>query len=873
MGVKWYFRSFLFFVLLLALMLVVPVLNASSAAIFGTELFSPEPQINRTRRNAADNHNSGALGFGTESIMADAQNVAVVGHIGGDANAVAVQGKYAYVGVGPTLAVFDISEPELPHIIGKTPPFPGIVQALVADGNLVYIAAGRAGLRIVDASNPTRPVEIGRYDTPGDALSVDIEGSHAYVADKDGGLSIINIGDPTSPDETAHYEIMDSYTYDVAVANDLAFIAAGWSGLRVIDVSDPAFPQEVGFSYDVGYSREVDVLGSYAYVTDGHLNVLDVSDPSAPTRTGIAEIPSGASDLIVVGDFAYVAGGNLAIFNVTNPQAPQRVGTFKTPRSARGVAVAGNKAYVSGGGLAVIDTAEASKPVMIGYYETPEAARHIALSGGFAYVTIGGGGLHIVDIANPSEPVEVGFTNAVEGPDDVAVDDNYAYVTENYGLGIVNVSDPSAPVKSGFQETPSIARHVALDGNYAYVATGGSGLRIVNLGDPAQPFESGYFVMPGEGLGVDVDGNYVYYLDEGLHVIDVADPANPAGKGFYRDWSGQDIEVAEKYAYISAGDETGGGRLHIIDVGDPEAPAETASFPMTEPATGVAISEDLAYVAYRSNIIEEPYFDSGLRVVDITNRAIPAGAGHYDTAGTGFDVATDGNYAYFADANGGLLILAYSDIAPEHGRILIDKVSEPRADSQSFNFILSGGPDVVEQDFELTDADAPWNSGDLLPGTYSVSEELPEGWDLRRVVCSDGSDPLNIDLEADELVICTFTNSKKGQIVVDLVTDPAGDETRFPFNLSGGPDGVSKDFTLNDTSPPWNSGLLKVGRYSLQETAPAGWIMTAATCDDGSAPAAIQLDAGESVKCTISYSQAWVNYLPIVTNGYGKVHH
>jgi len=39
---------------------------------------------------------------------ADAQNVELVGQIGGFSYSVAVQGNYAYLGVGPKLAVLDI---------------------------------------------------------------------------------------------------------------------------------------------------------------------------------------------------------------------------------------------------------------------------------------------------------------------------------------------------------------------------------------------------------------------------------------------------------------------------------------------------------------------------------------------------------------------------------------------------------------------------------------------------------------------------------------------------------------------------------------------------------------------------------------------
>jgi hypothetical protein len=47
---------------------------------------------------------------------ADAQNVELLGQIGGATYAIAVQGDYVYLGVGPRLMVMDVSSPANPTI-------------------------------------------------------------------------------------------------------------------------------------------------------------------------------------------------------------------------------------------------------------------------------------------------------------------------------------------------------------------------------------------------------------------------------------------------------------------------------------------------------------------------------------------------------------------------------------------------------------------------------------------------------------------------------------------------------------------------------------------------------------------------------------
>jgi len=47
---------------------------------------------------------------------------------------------------------------------------------------------GKAGLRVLDLSDPTAPREVGAYDTSGYAKGIHVAGMYTFVGDWSGGL-------------------------------------------------------------------------------------------------------------------------------------------------------------------------------------------------------------------------------------------------------------------------------------------------------------------------------------------------------------------------------------------------------------------------------------------------------------------------------------------------------------------------------------------------------------------------------------------------------------------------------------------------------------------------------------------------------------
>jgi hypothetical protein len=181
------------------------------------------------------------------------------------------------------------------------------------------------------------------------------------------------------------------------------------------------------------------------------------------------------------------------------------------------------------------------------------------------------------------------------------------------------------------------------------------------------------------------------------------------------------------------------------------------------------------------------------------------------------------------------------------GHLIVQKTTVPAADATSFTISASGSgtitgggagsvTDATDKDYEVT------------PGTYSVSETVPNGWTKTGDTCQ------NVAVAAGETKTCLLTNTKQGHIIVKKVTVPASNTTTlFSFTTTG--TGYTTGFNLTNGQSN-DSGVLSPGGYSVAETALTGWDNTSAVCDGtGNTPASITLAAGQTVTCTFTNTQ------------------
>ena len=96
---------------------------------------------------------------------------------------------------------------------------------------------------------------------------------------------------------------------------------------------------------------------------------------------------------------------------------------------------------------------------------------------------------------------------------------------------------------------------------------------------------------------------------------------------------------------------------------------------------------------------------------------------------------------------------------------------------------------VFNPDLSTTLDDGQSDSFDLAPGTYLVSELVPDGWTVTAIDCGGGivtgQTTTEVTLEAGDAITCTFNNTKLATLTIAKETDPAGG-TDFPFTIDPG---------------------------------------------------------------------------------------
>jgi len=140
--------------------------------------------------------------------------------------------------------------------------------------SLLFAACGQKGIlisHVLDADSV-----IGRADTPGEAIRMAISGNLCFVADDIAGLTIIDFSNPTEPIIIGRADPQVGSAQDIYVLGEFCYVACGSGGTVIYDISNPANPipiQEI----DGMYSYSVAADGEIIYIADRDWGIITLS--------------------------------------------------------------------------------------------------------------------------------------------------------------------------------------------------------------------------------------------------------------------------------------------------------------------------------------------------------------------------------------------------------------------------------------------------------------------------------------------------------------------------------------------------------------------------------------------------------------------
>jgi len=587
------------------------------------------PQSDAAKPDASD-------AYDASDVITPPQSARVQG--GGDTAALALVDHRAYVGVGPRLTIWDLTNPAAPTKLGESEPLDADLTGVAVVGTHAYVTEHLdldGSLVVIDVANPAAPklgtkmkvVAAGQTTMP---MGVAADAAHVYVADQEHGIAVLDLVDPSTPKLQKSIDLsgvtgiqivgtrlyatfkgfIDDYALEafdlsasladlggasfsgagaVAITQSNIAVSAGINGIQVKDLSDLKNPKDWTVTGPAVNSLAVAAGGGAIWIPafDG-LYAMDLSTPgTAKIGARIDALSDGTEAVAVVGSLftATTNRGRLLTIDVSAPQSPVVKATVDTSlcSDCGGVSVDGDHLYVAdhAGGVRAGTLADLAH---LGRDATAERVdvEGLAVHAGKAYAADWWFGLRIFDVADPTKPKALGAIATGGKPSSVAYEDGFAYVGESTNGGalrVVDVSDPAKPAIVGSVAT-SFALHVVVRNKKVFVAdktlNSAGGLHIFDTTDPKAIKQIGSYTDCGDVYYVSVDGNTAAVAcEKGWDIVDITTLTAPKKLGH--------VDVASPNSATSTA--ISGSRAYLGSTGG------MIAFDITNPASPQKVTE------------------------------------------------------------------------------------------------------------------------------------------------------------------------------------------------------------------------------------------------------------------------------------------
>ena len=130
---------------------------------------------------------------------------------------------------------------------------------------------------------------LGNYNFDSSAFNVALSNNIAYVAAGDNGLLLLNVSNPSKPTLLGSFATI--YVTDVAITGSTAWITSENEGVKAVNVSNAFSPTILGSYSAVGNAKSIVIAGNVAYVSDWENGLLLLSTQNTNTIQKMALLP------------------------------------------------------------------------------------------------------------------------------------------------------------------------------------------------------------------------------------------------------------------------------------------------------------------------------------------------------------------------------------------------------------------------------------------------------------------------------------------------------------------------------------------------------------------------------------------------------
>lgn len=258
------------------------------------------------------------------------------------------------------------------------------------------LAASNLGMRVINLSNPTDPIQVGSTSGSGvQAIDIKTWMNYAYVVAESISLSgkIIDLSDPTTPVQVGTFP----GGHNLFISDD-GYMYQATPGLRIYDLNiDPSAPELV-YTDNTCNGHDISVIGTrlYDFADNCGTRIFDISEPSDPTLLGTVP-PSGifhhsgwptedGNYLMICDELASPSENDITMWDISNLSLPVMVDSYNDPNSyVHNSYIIGDYAHVSyyRAGYRVFDISDPTNVTLVDEYDTDEDASGPGYGGNF----------------------------------------------------------------------------------------------------------------------------------------------------------------------------------------------------------------------------------------------------------------------------------------------------------------------------------------------------------------------------------------------------------------------------------------------------------------------------------------------------------